>query len=315
VTVPKIKTAMPGPFCLVACRVNHAMRIQARATRRCGELLEQFQTGPKGGRPKGNGGNAPTVSQREAADAAGLSKDQEVTARAVASVPADEFEAAVESDAPLCKISVSMETKDRTHIEADHIVSSNINRRHLTKGQRAMAVARIYPDAAVLKRKGSGSVKNTEHVSAEYVSHARTVLAWLPQVADAVLADAEWSTWSAREIARRCGVGLIAQAGKNRCTCFLGIHTFDRERRYLTKHGTEIRIRAERRLGELIAEQKRTVGLNQGAAKGKTGRRARPVLDQRPTLKEAGIEKDLSSRAQKLAKVPARAFEAYDDAA
>jgi len=71
----------------------------------------------------------------------------------------------------------------------------------------------------------------------------------------------------------------------------------------------EIRIRAERRVGELIAEQKRTIGLNQGATKGKTGRRARPVFDQRPTLKEAGIDKDLSSRAQKFAKVPDRTFE------
>lgn len=68
-----------------------------------------------------------------------------------------------------------------------------------------------------------------------------------------------------------------------------------------TSNAAEIRIRAERRLGELLAEQKTTVGLNQGAVKGKTGSKGKPVLDERPTLAAAGIDKKLSSRAQKLA--------------
>jgi hypothetical protein len=79
---------------------NFATRISARAIRRCGELLQQFQTGPDGGRPKGNGTGNDTVSQREAAAHAGMSKRQEVTAVRVASVPTEEFEAAVESDDP-----------------------------------------------------------------------------------------------------------------------------------------------------------------------------------------------------------------------
>jgi hypothetical protein len=65
-----------------------------------------------------------------------------------------------------------------------YILSVNINRRHLTKGQRAMAVAKLYPESRQGKKT---SVKITE-VSSEYVKHARTVLAWLPQIADAVLA-------------------------------------------------------------------------------------------------------------------------------
>ena len=72
----------------------------------------------------------------------------------------------------------------------------------------------------------------------------------------------------------------------------------------------EIRIRAERRLGEMIAAQKETVGLN-------TGRAGLPPIavddndrDSRPTLADAGISKDLSSRAQKLAAVPEPEFEA-----
>jgi hypothetical protein len=72
----------------------------------------------------------------------------------------------------------------------------------------------------------------------------------------------------------------------------------------------EIRIRAERRLGELIIAQKETVGLNQGRAG------LAPIAvdnndrDTRPTLADVGISKDLSSRSQKLAAVPEPEFEA-----
>src|SRR5690606_11454817 len=73
----------------------------------------------------------------------------------------------------------------------------------------------------------------------------------------------------------------------------------------------EIRIRAERRLGELIRAQKETVGLATGAAG--IGKAASAVPDeyrtQPPTLAEAGIDKKLSSRAQKLAAIPEQEFE------
>ena len=73
---------------------------------------------------------------------------------------------------------------------------------------------------------------------------------------------------------------------------------------------SEIRIRAERRLGEMLTQQKSEGGLNRGAAG--IGPIA-VVADDRnsaPTLGDAGISKDLSSRAQKLAAVPADEFEA-----
>jgi hypothetical protein len=69
-----------------------------------------------------------------------------------------------------------------------YILAVNVNRRHLTKGQRAMAVAKLYPEPEHLRRKGSGSIKNIELASAQYISHARTVLRWLPEIADHVLA-------------------------------------------------------------------------------------------------------------------------------
>ena len=78
--------------------------------------------------------------------------------------------------------------------------------------------------------------------------------------------------------------------------------------RQLEVDAAEIRIRAERRLGELIKAQKETVGLATGAR----GIGPIAVLEQyrnQPTLSEAGISKNLSSRAQKLAAVPEDKFE------
>lgn len=74
----------------------------------------------------------------------------------------------------------------------------------------------------------------------------------------------------------------------------------------------EIRLRAERRLGELIRAQKETVGLRgpqHHKGGGSKGSRREPLPDAPPTLAEAGIDKKLSSRAQKLAAVPEPEFE------
>ena len=85
----------------------------------------------------------------------------------------------------------------------------------------------------------------------------------------------------------------------------------------------EIRYRAERKLGELIILQKQTVGLNTGAigapgpGRGHTGPRENAVVSDdrvlKPTLADAGISKDLSSRAQKYAQLADDEFEAQID--
>lgn len=69
----------------------------------------------------------------------------------------------------------------------------------------------------------------------------------------------------------------------------------------------EIRIRAERRLGEMIREQKEGVGLNTGAMG--IGKSAVPKENRTPTLADAGIDKKLSSHAQKVAAIPEAEFE------
>lgn len=76
-----------------------ADRIQARAVRRCGELLKQFDGQGARTDKLGEGGHT-KLTQRQVASDAGLSRHQQVTAVRVANVPTATFEAAIESAAP-----------------------------------------------------------------------------------------------------------------------------------------------------------------------------------------------------------------------
>lgn len=75
-----------------------AKRIQGRAVRRAGELLKQIPS--QSGKRTDLQPNDGAVTRSEAAEQAGLSERQRVTALRVAEVPADEFEAAIESADP-----------------------------------------------------------------------------------------------------------------------------------------------------------------------------------------------------------------------
>jgi N6-adenosine-specific RNA methylase IME4 len=68
----------------------------------------------------------------------------------------------------------------------------------------------------------------------------------------------------------------------------------------------EIRLRAERRIGELIKKQKDTVGLAQGK---RTDLGPERTQVDRPTLDDAGIDKHLANHARRLAKLPAAEFD------
>ncbi len=72
-----------------------------------------------------------------------------------------------------------------------YVLSANIHRRHMTKGQRAMAVAKIYPDP----KRGAHSELNKSTgglgFDKAYLSHARTVLQYAPDLAANVLTGAE----------------------------------------------------------------------------------------------------------------------------
>ena len=79
--------------------VRMATRIQLRAVRRCGELLKALAPKETPGRPTNYTGSG-TITRAQAASEAGLSKRQKDTALRVASIPEDEFELAVEEEAP-----------------------------------------------------------------------------------------------------------------------------------------------------------------------------------------------------------------------
>jgi hypothetical protein len=71
----------------------------------------------------------------------------------------------------------------------------------------------------------------------------------------------------------------------------------------------EIKARATRRLGQLMAQQKATVGVNPGV---KVGIGPRQVIEKptdTPTLADAGIDKNLAHRARQAAAISDAEFE------
>lgn len=77
-----------------------ALRIQARAISRCGELLKQIEPGKTGPKPELQEGDLPQLTRTQAAEQAGLSEHQRKTALRVADVPKDKRESLIESDNP-----------------------------------------------------------------------------------------------------------------------------------------------------------------------------------------------------------------------
>ncbi len=72
----------------------------------------------------------------------------------------------------------------------------------------------------------------------------------------------------------------------------------------------EIRIRAERKLGEMLKAQKEAGGMNKGKLKqGKKLPQSHDETTEAPTLSDMGITKSMSSRAQAIASVPESEFE------
>jgi hypothetical protein len=80
------------------------------------------------------------------------------------------------------------------------------------------------------------------------------------------------------------------------------------ENRDLEADAVEIRLRAERKVGQLMAMQVKMVGFNEGG-RPKTGLSENPV-SKPPTLAEAGINKNLAHRSRQLAKESDKKFEA-----
>jgi N6-adenosine-specific RNA methylase IME4 len=80
---------------------------------------------------------------------------------------------------------------------------------------------------------------------------------------------------------------------------------FYAKNRQLEADAIEIRLRAEKRVGEMMAAQKETVGFNQGGG----DHRVREKPGAKPTLAEAGIDKNLANQARKLHALGQEKFE------
>lgn len=78
-----------------------AVRIQARAERRCGELLKQIPSAsPENLVQHRRDGTVPSVTRTQAASDAGLSERQRKTALRIATIPVEQFDYALESQDP-----------------------------------------------------------------------------------------------------------------------------------------------------------------------------------------------------------------------
>jgi hypothetical protein len=98
-----------------------------------------------------------------------------------------------------------------------YIISANINRRHMTKGQQAMAVAKIYPESAGQGKKDVGlNIARSGDVATQRIREARTVLRYAPDLADQVLTGS-LSLDKAYEEARIC---------KGQADTYVDIRTF-----------------------------------------------------------------------------------------
>ena len=78
--------------------------------------------------------------------------------------------------------------------------------------------------------------------------------------------------------------------------------------RQLEVDAVEIRVRAERRVGELMQAQRETVGLAKPTGSNQHQDRVRTGPKAPSTLAEAGIDKHLADRARKLAAMPEEDF-------
>jgi hypothetical protein len=90
----------------------------------------------------------------------------------------------------------------------------------------------------------------------------------------------------------------------------LRIYAQQAKNRQLEEDAISIRLRAERRLGEMMAQQEKAKG-NQGNIATITGGVPDTPPDNTPTLASAGIDKNLAKRARTLAKMSPYEFESH----
>ncbi len=157
-----------------------ADRIQARAIRRCGELLRQV--------PAANGsrtdvepqeGSHPRLTREQAATDAGLSEHQRKTALRVAAVPEPEFVAQVESEAPP---TVTALAKQGTAHKPQPLVDlGGIPAADYARATEAMGTLRRFADYCEAQNPARIAAALQPHEIATVRKHVAVVDAWLDQ--------------------------------------------------------------------------------------------------------------------------------------
>ncbi len=132
-----------------------------------------------------------TPRVQELLDAVDAGRDSFAEAYDRLNCTSEEFHALLVAIAPgatieeRCRLLRSLGSEDPTAF----VISTNIYRRLMTKGQRAMTVAKIYPDTEKGGRgkKSSANLAETAGFSQRRLQQARTVLQFAPDLADGVL--------------------------------------------------------------------------------------------------------------------------------
>jgi len=143
-----------------------------------------------------------------------------------------------------------------------------------------------------------------EHLRASFFTPTPT--GFLPRLTEDTMQDLTKYSAACRAIAE----ALTTDEAKDIRDKAVAIQEYARQarNRKLETDAAEIRIRAERRLGELLAEAPKNPGTRtKGGGSGAGGTVAEPPAI--PTLDEQRIGKKLSARSQKLAAIPPEKFE------
>jgi hypothetical protein len=160
--------------------LNTALKIKALATRRCGELMEQFRK-PEPGQPRKNGGGSPPIlTASGAARDAGLSRDQKRQALRIAAIPRAEFDELVEAERiPTLTELAERGTKSKP-VTIDHLAGRSVpdfQAATTAMGwiRRMVEVADEAPVDAVIRGLD-------EREAAAVLKHAKRALPWLQKL-------------------------------------------------------------------------------------------------------------------------------------
>jgi hypothetical protein len=151
-----------------------AIRIQARAIERCGELLKEYQA-KQGGDRRSKGGRPPVDSRKAVAKNAGLSEHQRKTALRVANVPKGERDALIESDNPLTVTQLAERGKEKKPL----LDLGTIKPQDFSRATHILAELRRLAEFAAANEPTEIAAGVMKHELRKARAHVATVEAWL----------------------------------------------------------------------------------------------------------------------------------------